>query len=310
MKLKFFGREIVLGKEIAVIGTAALLLLGCLSGYIFLRNDSDIIIEGEGKMVTALAADAGEAGSTASVSTSAAKASTVRAQGTDTSGGSAPDSSKQSDDTICVYVVGCVKSPGIVTIKKGQLINDAVMAAGGLTSEADAENINLVYSLNENVMLNIKSKQTPAYEQSDPTGQAAAAGMQTTSGTQSPAGQRASHDRQGSAEQEKTATEQAVSFAGSGAEIRSASGSSAVISGGSETDGGTPETGKAKNLVNINTAGADELDTLPGVGEATARDIIAFREKNGRFSRIEDIMKVPRIKQNRFDNLKDYITVD
>jgi competence protein ComEA len=46
------------------------------------------------------------------------------------------------------------------------------------------------------------------------------------------------------------------------------------------------------------------------VGEATARDIIAFRAKNGPFWKIEDIMKVPRIKQNRFESIKEFISVE
>ena len=62
--------------------------------------------------------------------------------------------------------------------------------------------------------------------------------------------------------------------------------------------------------MNINTADAAELDTLPGIGEVTAGDIIAFREKNGPFKKPEDIMKVPRIKQSRFDSIKDFIIVD
>lgn len=62
-------------------------------------------------------------------------------------------------------------------------------------------------------------------------------------------------------------------------------------------------------LVNINTADAALLCTLPGIGESRASDIIAYREKNGVFSRIEDLMKVPGIKEGAFGKLKDLITV-
>ena len=47
---------------------------------------------------------------------------------------------------------------GIVTLTKGQMISDAVREAGGLTEDADADNINMVYTLNENVMLYINQK--------------------------------------------------------------------------------------------------------------------------------------------------------
>lgn len=62
-------------------------------------------------------------------------------------------------------------------------------------------------------------------------------------------------------------------------------------------------------LVNINTASVNELITLNGIGESTARDIIAFREEHGRFEAIEDIMKVPGIKEAKFARIKKYITV-
>jgi len=298
MKLNLFGREIVLKKEAVVVGAAILVLLGCLAGYIFLRDENDIIIEAGSGPVTAVST-----GAAISQGGSVNMASPSGTPDAAAAGVSASVSAAQADGTICVYVVGCVKQPGIVTIKKGQLINDAVMAAGGLTSDADAENINLVFSLNENVMLNIKSKQEVVQAQADLHGQTpgntpAAAGKQATATKQDNTGTQAVADKKPSVAQ------------GNGAGIIIESGSGAVISGGRTADSGPSEVGNRKNLVNINTAGADDLDTLPGVGAATARDIIAFREKNGKFGRIEDIMKVPRIKQNRFDSIKDYITVD
>lgn len=62
-------------------------------------------------------------------------------------------------------------------------------------------------------------------------------------------------------------------------------------------------------LVNINTAGEDELCTLPGVGSSKARSIIAYREKNGAYHKIEDIMNVEGIKDGVFLKIKDSITV-
>ncbi len=62
-------------------------------------------------------------------------------------------------------------------------------------------------------------------------------------------------------------------------------------------------------LVNINTAGVDELMTLPGIGESRANAIIDYRESAGGFSTIEDIMLVSGIKESAFSKIKDYIKI-
>jgi competence protein ComEA len=50
--------------------------------------------------------------------------------------------------------------------------------------------------------------------------------------------------------------------------------------------------------------------TIPGIGEAKADGIIAYREANGAYAAIEDIMKVSGIKEGLFQSIKEYITVD
>jgi len=74
--------------------------------------------------------------------------------------------------------------------------------------------------------------------------------------------------------------------------------------------GGMPGAGNADSTkVNINTAAADELMTLSGIGEAKARSIIEYRETNGRFQQIEDIKNIPGIKDGVFEKIRDQITV-
>lgn len=61
--------------------------------------------------------------------------------------------------------------------------------------------------------------------------------------------------------------------------------------------------------ININTADAAGLSTLPGIGESTAKAIIDYRTKNGPYQTIKDIMKVSGIKESRYNQMKDFITV-
>jgi competence protein ComEA len=62
--------------------------------------------------------------------------------------------------------------------------------------------------------------------------------------------------------------------------------------------------------LNINTATAAQLCTLPGIGESTARKIVNYREENGPFNSIHDITNIAGIKEAKFQQIKDYITVD
>ncbi len=61
-------------------------------------------------------------------------------------------------------------------------------------------------------------------------------------------------------------------------------------------------------LVNINTADAAQLCTLPGIGESRAADIIAYREAHGGFASCEDIMNVSGIKESVYNKISDKIT--
>lgn len=75
-------------------------------------------------------------------------------------------------------------------------------------------------------------------------------------------------------------------------------------------DGQTAEAQQAGDgLVNLNTATREELMTLPGIGEAKADAVIAYREENGGFSSPEEIMNISGIKEAVFSQIKDRITV-
>ena len=141
--------------------------------------------------------------------------------------------------TLCVYVCGDVKVPGIYYCNTGSRVADAVEAAGGAGEDAYVESLNLAEQITD--------------------------------------GQKIYIPREGE------------TF-------------SDVVTGQAASD-------SERGLVNINSAGEAELTTLPGIGESRAKDIIAYREENGGFSKIEDIMNVSGIKEASFDKIKELICV-
>ena len=62
--------------------------------------------------------------------------------------------------------------------------------------------------------------------------------------------------------------------------------------------------------ININTASAEELTQLKGIGPSHAAKIIEFREKNGPFKLPEDLVQVPGVGQKTFEKNKDLISVE
>lgn len=64
------------------------------------------------------------------------------------------------------------------------------------------------------------------------------------------------------------------------------------------------------NLININKASIEELDKLPGVGEATANKIVNYRDEKGKFNSIEDIKNVNGIGEKKYEELKNLISIE
>ena len=61
--------------------------------------------------------------------------------------------------------------------------------------------------------------------------------------------------------------------------------------------------------INLNTATAAQLETLPGIGKATAERILEYRQKSGGFKKVEDLMNVRGIGEKNFLRLKALVTV-
>ena len=148
---------------------------------------------------------------------------------------------------ITVHVAGAVKNPGVYRLKFGSRINDGIVAAGGATSAANLDVINLATVLNEGEQIYVpKRGEKPHVITNRPQ----------------------------------------VGGAGGVAGAGGAGGAGGVAGAGGAANSAVPQ------LININLASVVELEQLPGVGPATAKAIVAYREKNGAFLKVEDLLKV------------------
>ncbi|MCS7260851.1 MAG: ComEA family DNA-binding protein [Anaerolineae bacterium] len=140
-----------------------------------------------------------------------------------------------------VYVTGAVQRPDVYELPASSIVKDALIAAGGATTDADLERINLASALHNEQHVHVPRR-------GEPTEQPAEKGAITTS---EPSSER----------------------------------------------------------LDINTATAEELTTLPGIGPALAERIVAWREAHGPFTDIAEIKQVPGIGDAIFARIQPYITV-
>lgn len=105
----------------------------------------------------------------------------------------------------------------------------------------------------------------------------------------------------------RVSDEQHISVPRVGEETEAVTGN--PTSGAGETNGNGSNAGTSPGKVNINTATAKELEALPGIGEVLAQRIIAEREANGPFKSVDDLIRVPGIKEGIIAQLRDLVTV-
>jgi len=198
--------------------------------------------------------------STTVVSSSALDPSVVGAGGAGASNiggaGGAGIASVVTPQTITVHVAGAVKNPGVYRLKYGARVNDGVIAAGGATSVANLDVINLATVLNEGEQIYVPKRGEKPHTITNRPQLGGGAGGGATGG---------------------------AGGVNVGGGVTGGAGGAGGATGGS--DGAT-------QIININLASATELEQLPGVGPATAKAIVAYREKNGAFLRVEDLLKV------------------
>ena len=178
--------------------------------------------------------------------------------------------------TVRVHVAGAVNNPGVYTLPAQGRAVDAIAAASGAAADADLDRVNLAGSLSDGVQIYVPHRgETAAPAQIQPNGGTANAGQ----------GNAANGAAQNGASQGGTQPQPARTLTASG----------------SAQKGSAP--------VNINTATAEELQTLPRIGPAMAQRIIAWREAHGGFRSVDELDAVPGIGPSMLENLRPLVTV-
>ena len=194
--------------------------------------------------------------------------------------GANPSASAQGgasgEGTVRVHVAGAVNNPGVYTLPAQGRAVDAIAAASGAAADADLDRVNLAGALSDGVQIYVPHRgETAAPAQIQPNGGTANAGQ----------GNAANGAAQNGASQGGTQPQPART----------------LTPAGSAQKGSTP--------VNINTATAEELQTLPRIGPAMAQRIISWREAHGGFRSVDELDAVPGIGPSMLENLRPLVTV-
>ena len=177
-----------------------------------------------------------------------------------------------------VDIKGAVNSPGVYEVKEGSIISDVITLAGGFTKDAVEDTINLSKKVSDEMVIYI-------YTEKEKVKSPANTGTYTTTSTCNTS----SYNIEDCV-QKKESIITTSDTANSNSEL-------------SDTAEDVNE------LININTASKSELTALNGIGDVKAQAIIDYRNTNGNFKSIEDILNVSGIGDAVFAKIKDYITV-
>lgn len=203
----------------------------------------------------------------------------------------AAGSGSGSEDAIVVQVSGSVETPGVYELPLRARMQDAIAAAGGFAEDASADALNLASALEDGQKIYVPK-----------IGEAEAA--------------RSISDQDDDAVGDEEASAGGSGAAGGSASAAGGSGRSARSHAPSARSRKTSKSGSRSNKkslpahsVSLNRANAEELSSLPGIGEATAKRIIADRRAHGRFKKVEDLCRVKGIGKKKLASIKRYLRV-
>lgn len=183
-----------------------------------------------------------------------------------------PTPQPSSVTEVRVHVAGAVNNPGVYTLPANGRAVDAIAAASGSAADADLDRVNLAGELTDGMQLYVPRRGETA----------APAPIQPHTGTAQGASQGASQG--GGSQPQRTLNP----------------------SGGTGTTG---TSAASQGSVNINTATAEQLQSLPRIGPAMAQRIITWREAHGGFRSVDELDAVPGIGPTLLETLRPLVTV-
>lgn len=207
--------------------------------------------------------------------------------------------SKKTGACYTVHVAGEVKYPGVYSLDKKSRIIDALTKAGGATENADLDRINLAEYIKDAEKIRVPNINERLSSNNNKDNNLSFSNLNYGSNTDG-----------NSIENIISSSVKPNNNYNLNANANTNSNSDALNNNNNNSASQKKESSSTSNLTNINTADINKLQELPGIGPATASNIISYREQNGNFNSIEDLKAVPRIGEKTFDKLKDSITVN
>lgn len=186
--------------------------------------------------------------------------------------------SYESKDNLVINIdiKGAVKKPGVYQVSNNAIVDDVIKLAGGFNTNAYQNGINMSKKVKDEMVIYVYTKaEIKDFYSKEPS--------LTISN--------------------ETCKAPDYSI------CECVNNKESIIEVGSNNEEIKKDDTPSGTKVNINTASLTELATLSGIGESKAQAIITYREENGKFAKIEDLMNVSGIGEKSFEKIKDSITI-
>lgn len=174
---------------------------------------------------------------------------------------------------IKIDIKGEIKKPGVYELNEGDRVVEAIKISGGLTDKADTTLINLSKNLKDEMVIIVYNK-----------------------------------DMINELKQEEVKTETIIQYIEKECVCPDNINDACINKNEENIDNKTEEKTENKKI-SINTATIEELTTLTGIGESKAKLIIEYRNTNGKFNSIEELMNIKGIGETTFEKFKHQITI-